>query len=225
MSSAFAKGALSGGTWSIAGNARSIKAAATGSDWSATVNGTLSTLAITGGWAGNALTAGNIGTFVVKGAMTGGSVTTMAAPEALVGGRIPGIRAMVVTGGIGSGATIVSASNVGSVVVKGDMINSTLRATGSLASLGRYAGLRVVKVTGTLADSVVDVAGPIGSVVTGAMTGSRVFAGVTPTVTTLAIFLNSAFIGSSNKIAREMDDSSPDSDVRGRYALCFECRL
>ena len=110
-------GALSGGTWTVAGGVNSITAGSTDAAWSATVTGAVNSVAVNGAASGS-LTAASVGALRVRGDLTNATVKLTAAGT--------DVRSLTVGGSI-TGSTIAAAGSVGAVRARA-MLDSTLTA-------------------------------------------------------------------------------------------------
>ncbi len=180
-------GASGGHTLSIAGTAAvgSVRLGAV-SDLTVATAEPLSTLSAAG-WAdasGTAtITAPEIRLLTVTGAFAPDlALGTGGLAAARVGGAVAGV--WTVAGPVG---TVTAGSLAGSFTapsVRGLRVRANLSAAVTLTAAGG-TDLTTLSVGGTIADATVRAAGGIGTVTAAAVTGSTIFAGVTPALTTL----------------------------------------
>jgi hypothetical protein len=120
-------GAVSGGTWNIAGRTGTIVAGSVAAGWSGNIEGALGAMTIlSGGFASN-LTAGSVGSIVVLGDFTG-DLTTSNAAVLRVTGAMNG-STLTFTGPAGGGLSL------NALVVGGAITNTTLTTAGDVGAI------------------------------------------------------------------------------------------
>jgi hypothetical protein len=175
-------GAISGGTWNIAGRAGTIVGGSVASGWSGDIGGALGAMTVlSGGFASN-LTAGSAGSIVVLGDFTG-SLTTSNAAVLRVTGAMTG-STLTFTGPAGGG------SSLNALVVGGAITNTTLSTAGDV---GEIVGSSLI---GSTLDIGADAGVTFGSV-TAANIGSHTLRSLRLTSHAAGAFADSTVIGNT----------------------------
>ena len=134
LGSARIGGAISGGTWNVAGSITSVSAKSIASAWVGNVNGSFGTLTINSGGLASPLTAESLGTLSIGGDLSS-NITTAYAKTIRITGGIDGSTLSIGLGGIStlqaggavSSATITSLGDIGTITA-GSLSDSNITA-------------------------------------------------------------------------------------------------
>ncbi len=181
-------GSLTGGQWNIFGNALGITAKSAATAWGISTGASVNLLHISTGDFGSTLAVGHLGDFAVAGDLTGGAF--------IVHGTVSSItaRSAAAAWSLTADATVesmhikrdlaanITAGAINVLTVGGNLHDNTIKT--QAAFVAGADQIHKLNVAGVIDHTTINATGNIGIITGAALTNSRLYAGVTSTITT-----------------------------------------